>query len=101
MSDELPPEDDDFSNITHALERVDKGKVSAFVQGDKVVLMIRNAPEDLRRLADALEKIGVSEIDTILGVEKNELRGLTFGAEPVEGSDAATIDIEAKPKGAP
>lgn len=54
---------DELSKITSALNtRFEGGKVTALAEGGKVLLMIQDAPDELRRLADEMERIGVSEI---------------------------------------
>jgi hypothetical protein len=52
--------------MNHALARIEGGKIKAITDGDRVYLMITDAPEELRRLADALEKLNVNEIKALV-----------------------------------
>src|SRR5262249_16492814 len=52
------------------LAKIDEGKVKAIAEGDRVYLMIQDAPAELRRLADALEKIDVREIKALVAYAK-------------------------------
>ena len=53
---------DEMKKIRSALARVNETKLKAYSDKDKVLIMIQDAPEELRRLANALEKINVTEI---------------------------------------
>ena len=57
---------DDVERMNHALARLEGGKIKAIADGDRVYLMIQAAPEELRRLADALEKLNVNEIKALV-----------------------------------
>ena len=57
---------DEIRKITTELAKIEEGKVKAIAEGDKVYLMIQDAPAELRRLADALEKIDVREIKALV-----------------------------------
>lgn len=61
---------DEIRKITHELAKIDEGKVKAIAEGDKVYLMIQDAPAELRRLADALEQIDVREIKALVAYAK-------------------------------
>ena len=61
---------DEIRKITTELAKIEEGKVKAFSEGDKVYLMIQDAPAELRRLADALEKIDVREIKALVAYAK-------------------------------
>jgi hypothetical protein len=61
---------DEIRKITTELAKIDEGKVKAIAEGDRVYLMIQDAPAELRRLADALEKIDVREIKALVAYAK-------------------------------
>jgi hypothetical protein len=61
---------DEIRKITTELAKIEEGKVKAIAEGDKVYLMIQDAPAELRRLADALEKIDVREIKALVAYAK-------------------------------
>jgi hypothetical protein len=52
--------------MKNALAKIDGGKIKAVADGDKVVLMIQDAPEELRRLADALEELNVNDVSALV-----------------------------------
>lgn len=56
----------DDLELNQALSRIEGGKIKAITDGDRVYLMIQDAPEELRRLADALEKLNVNEIKALV-----------------------------------
>jgi hypothetical protein len=70
------------------------GKVTALSEGGKVLLMIQDAPDELRRLADEMERIGVQEIKAFVAYAKPPLNELSVAAK-VEDSGKAE-DQEAK-----
>lgn len=74
---EGPQTVEDLSKLTHALNtRFEGSKVTALAEGGKVLLMIQDAPDELRRLADEMERIGVSEIKAFVAYARphdNEL----------------------------
>ncbi|MCW8142091.1 MAG: hypothetical protein KIT58_24555 [Planctomycetota bacterium] len=57
---------DELERMNHALAKIEGGKIKAITDGDRVYLMIQDAPEELRRLADALEKLNVNEIKALV-----------------------------------
>lgn len=79
---------DELERMNHALAKIEGGKIKAITDGDRVYLMIQDAPEELRRLADALEKLNV-----------NEIKALVAYANPVRREGASqrvkTIDAPA------
>ena len=81
---------DEIRKITHELAKIDNAKVKAFADGDRVFLVIQDAPAQLRRLADALEKIDVREIKALVAYGRPK-RG-TSGRAPKQ------IEGKAKPQ---
>lgn len=81
-----PPHMDDLE-LNQALSRVEGGKIKAITDGDRVYLMIQDAPEELRRLADALEKLNVNEIKALVAYAHPRRR---------ESQRAKTIDLPPK-----
>ena len=57
---------DDLEKMNHALARIEGGKIKAVSDCDRVYLMIQDAPEELRKLADALEKLNVNDIKALV-----------------------------------
>lgn len=57
---------DELERMNNALAKIEGGKIKAITDGDRVYLMIQDAPEELRRLADALEKLNVNEIKALV-----------------------------------
>jgi hypothetical protein len=78
---------DEFKKITHELAKIDEAKVKAMADGERVILMIQDAPSELRRLADALEKIDVREIKALVA----------YGQPKRSASSRAPKQIDAKP----
>jgi hypothetical protein len=78
---------DDLEKMNHALSRIEGGKIKAVSDGDRVYLMIQDAPEELRKLADALEKLNVNDIKALVVYadpkrrESRRLRQLDVDAE--------------------
>ncbi|RMG17570.1 MAG: hypothetical protein D6731_03905 [Planctomycetota bacterium] len=61
------PDDLELSDaMQHALSRLEGGKIKAVTDGDRVILMIQDAPEELRRLADALEELNVNDVSALV-----------------------------------
>lgn len=52
--------------MKHALAKVEGGKIKAVTDGDRVYLLIQDAPEELRRLADALEELNVNDVSAMI-----------------------------------
>lgn len=61
---------DELRKITTELAKIDEGKVKAIAEGDRIYLMIQDAPAELRKLADALERIDVREIRALVAYAK-------------------------------
>jgi hypothetical protein len=78
---------DEIRKITHELARIDDAKVKAMADGDRVILLIQDAPSELRRLADALEQIDVREIKALVA----------YGRPRRPGSTRAPRQLDAKP----
>lgn len=101
LDGELAPAD--LRRISSALDRAENGKVSALSEGDRVLLMIQDAPEELRRLADAMEKIGVHEIKALVAYEKpgaDKLSGLRAERPALESGLLESDESDARPSGA-
>jgi len=87
---------DELRKITTELAKIDEGKVKAIAEGDRVYLMIQDAPAELRRLADALEKIDVREIKALIAYAKpGAVKKLSARSEKVLEA-AARSAIEAR-----
>ena len=52
--------------MKHALAKIEGGKIKAVADGDRVYLVIQDAPEELRRLADALEQLNVNDVSALV-----------------------------------
>ena len=77
---------DELERMNHALAKIEGGKIKAITDGDRVYLMIQDAPEELRRLADALEKLNV-----------NEIKALVAYANPTRRESQRVKSIDAPP----
>jgi len=66
---------DELERMNMALAKIEGGKIKAITDGDRVYLMIQDAPEELRRLADALEKLNVNEIKALVAYANPRRRG--------------------------
>lgn len=66
---------DELERMNMALAKIEGGKIKAITDGDRVYLMIQDAPEELRRLADALEKLNVNEIKALVAYANPGRRG--------------------------
>lgn len=89
---------DEIRKITTELAKIEEGKVKAIAEGDKVYLMIQDAPAELRRLADALEKIDVREIKALVAYARpTPAAGKKLSARSQKVLDAqARSGLEAK-----
>jgi low affinity Fe/Cu permease len=65
-------EEEQARKIAGELAKLDEHHVKAFRDKDRVIFMIQDAPEELRRLADALEKINVREIQALIAFKPQE-----------------------------
>jgi hypothetical protein len=74
---------DEQHKIMTELAKIDEGKIKAIAEGDRVYLMIQDAPAELRKLADALEKIDVREIKALVAYAKP-------GTNPKKGMSTRT-----------
>ncbi|HVY60657.1 MAG TPA: hypothetical protein VHF22_03345 [Planctomycetota bacterium] len=52
--------------ISSELAKLEEGHLKAYRDKDRVIFVIQDAPEELRRLADALERINVREIQALI-----------------------------------
>ena len=59
-----------FKRLTREIAKVGDRDVKAFRDKDRVILVIQNAPMELRKLADALEKASVSEIQAVIAFKE-------------------------------
>jgi hypothetical protein len=59
-----------FRRLTHEIAKVGERDVKAFRDKDRVILVIQNAPEELRKLADALEKASITEIQALVAFQE-------------------------------
>jgi hypothetical protein len=57
---------DKVEKISHEIARVEEANLKAYADKDRVIFMIQDAPTELRKLADALEKINVREIQALV-----------------------------------
>ena len=78
---------DELERMNHALAKIEGAKIKAITDGDRVYLMIQDAPEELRRLADALEKLNVNEIKALVAYANPTRRE----SQRVKAIDAPTI----------
>ncbi len=74
--------DDAVRKISRALAKVDHGHLRAFADDDRVILVVQDAPQQLRRLADALEKVNVNEIQAMIAYTRPD--GKTIDLKDVE-----------------
>ncbi|GIW72452.1 MAG: hypothetical protein KatS3mg102_1994 [Planctomycetota bacterium] len=58
--------DEAVRRISRELARVEQGNLRAFADEDRVILVIQDAPNELRKLADALEKVNINEIQALV-----------------------------------
>lgn len=68
---------DDLSRMSAmktALSRIEGGKIKAVSDGDKVYLVIQDAPEELRRLADALEQLNINDVSALVAYTNPQRR---------------------------
>jgi hypothetical protein len=63
---------DSLKRLTKELAKVEEAKLKAFADQGRVILMIQDAPEELRRLADALEKVNIGEIQALIAYKLPE-----------------------------
>ena len=80
--------------MKHALARIENtgGKIKAVTDGDKVYLVIRNAPDELRKLADALEQLNVNDVSALVAYTNPNRRE----SQRVRAVDAKLPDKPAK-----
>lgn len=63
-----------MSAMKNALSRIEGGKIKAVSDGDKVYLVIQDAPEELRRLADALEQLNINDVSALVAYTNPQRR---------------------------
>lgn len=94
---------DELERMNMALAKIEGGKIKAITDGDRVYLMIQDAPEELRRLADALEKLNINEIKALVAYAnpgRRESQRVKAGEEPSprESQRNRVIDAAAAPR---
>jgi hypothetical protein len=78
---------DEIKRITTELAKIEEGKVKAIADGDRVYLMIQDAPAELRRLADALEKMDIREIKALVAYARPDNKKVSARSQKMlEGS---------------
>ena len=90
MSDDL----ERMGAMKHALSKIEGSKIKAVTDGDKVYLVIQDAPEELRRLADALEQLNVTDVSAIVGYTNPSLED----GKSVPAIDTSSSSSIPKPK---
>ena len=55
--------------LLNELAKVDDGQLNAYADKGRVIFMIQDAPDELRRLADALEKVNINEIQALVAYQ--------------------------------
>lgn len=70
--------------IGNELAKVEEGHLKAFRDKDRVIFVIEDAPAELRRLADALERMEVREIQALVAFKQGEPPPPASGARPPE-----------------
>jgi hypothetical protein len=61
--------------LSNEIAKIGEHDLKAFRDKDRVIFMIQDAPEELRRLADALEKINIREIQAIVAFKDPKAEG--------------------------
>lgn len=64
--------DEKVRRISRELAKVDERHLRAFADGDRVIFVIQDAPDQLRQLADALERINVREIRAMVAYDPTD-----------------------------
>ena len=83
---------DEIAKIKSALNRTNLGgKVTALQEGGKVLLMIQDAPDELRRIADEMEKIGVREIKAFVAYAKPGQEKISLSQDKDSTKNETTI----------
>lgn len=90
---------DELKKITTELAKIDDAKVKAIADGDRVILMIQDAPAELRRLADALERIDVREIKALVAYGQPKKRGASARAPKQVDAKATPRQLEGPKRG--
>jgi hypothetical protein len=66
--------DESIEKLSHELATVSENKLRAYADGDRVLIMVENAPAELRKLADALEKIDIKEVKAMVAYQNPNAR---------------------------
>ena len=70
--------------MKHALAKIEGGKIKAVTDGDRVYLLIQDAPEELRRLADALEELNVNDVSAMVAYTNPKRREQSRRVKAIE-----------------
>lgn len=92
-----------FRRLTRELAKVEQGQLKAYADKEgRVMFMIQNAPAELRRLADALEKVNVNEIQALVAYQLPEPSGGAARDDKANGANGgpASRSPKGKKKGA-
>lgn len=82
---------DDLQKISRALAKVEEGKIKAYSEGDRVLLLIQDAPGELRKLAAALEKLQVSEIQALVTFKQTPPKPAVRESARLPGGNAGQV----------
>jgi hypothetical protein len=61
--------EESIHNLSNELAKVEHGQLKAYADNGRVIFVIQNAPDELRRLADELERINIGEIKALVAYE--------------------------------
>ena len=61
---------ENLGDFSLQLARIAPGSIKAVADGDRILIMIQNAPEELRKLANELERLNVQEVRALVAYNK-------------------------------
>ncbi|MHC4393050.1 MAG: hypothetical protein ACYS22_17290 [Planctomycetota bacterium] len=61
--------EESIHNLSNELAKVEHGQLKAYADNGRIIFVIQNAPDELRRLADELERINIGEIKALVAYE--------------------------------
>lgn len=61
---------DNLGDFSRQLARITPGSVKAVADGDRILIVIQNAPDELRKLANELERLNVQEVRALVAYKK-------------------------------